>query len=87
MRRIIITVTLFASTLVTTLGAHAASQKAPYHPAHRTTASSACLARQRPIADGVAQLVGDRPAFASILNELRTQCMPVHVCINCPPGY
>ena len=31
--------------------------------------------------------VGDRPAFASILNELRTQCMPVHVCINCPPGY
>jgi hypothetical protein len=81
MRRIIITATL----LLGTLGAQAAP--APHHPAHRGTAGSACLARQRPIADGVAQLVGDRPAFASILNQLRTQCMPVHVCINCPPGY
>ena len=82
MRRIVIITTML---VLGALGAQAAP--APHHPRHRATASSACLARQRPIADGVAQLVGDRPAFASILNELRTQCMPVHVCINCPPGY
>jgi hypothetical protein len=82
MRRIVI---ITATLLLGALGAQAAA--APRHPAHRATANSACIARQRPIADGVAQLVGDRPAFASILNELRTQCMPVHVCINCPPGY
>jgi len=125
MKRVIITTALL---LGTALGAQAASQKAPYHPAHRWVAGnragigglptasmppgfravfndavnaiqhgsahprardSACLARQSKLADdieglaGASAMVQRNPAMI----ELRSRCMPVHVCINCPPEY
>jgi hypothetical protein len=68
--RIIIT----ATSLVSTLGAHAAAQKAPHHPTHRQAKStSACIAEQRPTADLFARLGNLKAA-----NEWRTECMPVN---------
>ena len=118
MRHIVI---ITATLLVSTLGAQAASHKAPYHPAHRSAASnsasigdpltaamppgfkavfddainairrgsahpsahdSACLARQRQLADDIERLVPfggpvdvrQNPAMI----ELRTRCMPIN---------
>jgi hypothetical protein len=116
MRRIVI---ITATLLVSALGAQAASQKAPHHPAHRPVASnsagigglptaslppgfgaiyndaindirrgsahpsahdSACLARQRQLADDIERVAGQsgmvqrNPAMI----ELRTRCMPIN---------
>jgi hypothetical protein len=117
MRRIVI---ITASLLVSTLGAQAAPQKAPYHPAYRSVASnsasngdpptasmppgfkavfedainatrrgslhpsahgSACLARQRQLADDIESLVPSGPVDVRqnpAMIELRTRCMPIN---------
>ncbi len=117
MRRIVI---ITATLLVSTLGAQAASHKAPYHPAHRPVASnsasigapptaamppgfkavfdgainairrgsahpsahdSACLARQRQLADSIERLVPSGPVDVRqnpAMIELRTRCMPIN---------
>lgn len=48
-----------------------------------------CLARQRQFADSVENLAGhsDMVERNPGMIGLRSRCMPVHVCINCPPGY
>jgi hypothetical protein len=117
MRRIVI---ITATLLVSTLGAQAASHKAPYHPAHRSVArnsgsigypptasmppgfkavfddsinairrgsahpsahDSACLARQRQLADDIERLVPSGPVDVRqnpAMIELRTRCMPIN---------
>jgi hypothetical protein len=123
MRRIVI---ITATLLVSTLGAQAASQKAPYHPTHRRVASnlasivptaslppaykaivddsinalqrgsanpgahdSSCMARQSKLADDIERLAGGSAMVQRNpgMIELRTRCMPVHVCINCPTPF
>jgi hypothetical protein len=117
MRRIVV---ITATLLVSTLGAHAAPQQAPYHPAYRSAASnsasigdpltasmppgfkavfddainairrgsahpsahdSACLARQRQLADDIERLVPSGPVDVRqnpAMIELRTRCMPIN---------
>ena len=116
MRRIVI---IAATLLVSTLGAQAASQKAPHHPAHRWAASngagfsgpstaslppgfkaifddainairrgsahpsahdSACLARQRQLADDIETVAGQSGMVRQnpAMIELRTRCMPIN---------
>ena len=50
---------------------------------------SACLARQAKLADDIEGLVGrsDMVERNPGMIGLRSRCMPVHVCINCPPEY
>jgi hypothetical protein len=123
MRHIVI---ITATLLVSTLAAQAASQKVPYHPAHRRVASnlagivptaslppgyraivedsinalqrgsanprardSACLARQAKLADDIERVAGSSAMVERNpgMIGLRSRCMPVHVCINCPPEY
>jgi hypothetical protein len=57
--------------------------------AHPRAHDSACMARQSKLADDIERLAG---ASAMVqrnpaMIELRTRCMPVHVCINCPTPY
>ena len=123
MRRIVI---ITATLVVSTLGAQAAPQKVPYHPPHRSVASSsasigwpptasmppgfkavfddaidairrgsvhpsahdsACLARQRRLADDIERLVPSGPVGVRqnpAMIELRTRCMPIN---PYPPVY
>ena len=55
--------------------------------------TSACMARQSQMADAIERFADSLPPGPvdvrknPALIELRTRCMPVHVCINCPPPY
>lgn len=114
MRRIVI---ITATLLVSTLGAQAASQQAPYNnrtgigglptanmppgfravfedavnaiqrgSVHPRAHDSACLARQRKLADDIQGLVGGSAMVQRnpTMMELRTRCMPVN---PNPPDY
>ena len=50
---------------------------------------SACLARQAKMADDIERVAGSSAMVERnpAMIELRTRCMPVHVCINCPTPY
>jgi hypothetical protein len=50
---------------------------------------SACLARQAKLADDIEGLVGhsDMVQRNPGMIGLRSRCMPVHVCVNCPTPY
>jgi hypothetical protein len=50
---------------------------------------SACLARQAKLADDLEALAGrsDMVERNPGMIGLRSRCMPVHVCVNCPPEY
>jgi hypothetical protein len=65
MRRIVI---ITATLLVSTLGAQAASHKAPYHPAHRSVASNSASISDLPTAS---MPPGFKAVFDDAINAIR----------------
>jgi len=72
------------------LGALSSAQATPRRPSAHM---SACMARQSQMADAIERFADSLPPGPvdvrknPALIELRTRCMPVHFCVNCPPPY
>lgn len=78
---------------VASLGALPNAQAAPRTTHARSAHLSTCMARQSQMADAIERFADSLPPGPvnvrqnPALIELRTRCMPVHVCVNCPPPY